>query len=602
MVNTHKEDTNNEKMEEDKQPKSIMGIFTREQFIMLCVAVGLAILLIVIVVPAVVVTQIQSGSGSSGIKVPFSSDGDMLEFLMENGKIPDTDGLYATWYHSANNKSQLNDALKSSVMVLEADVNVEGHGTANQTNIPIMAHPPAVYSDNTLQEWIDVVLKSDKGIKLDFKSIEAVEPTLDILRVKNQTARINRPVWLNADIIHGPGVPWFIPVVNGTRFLQLIQQKFPEVTISPGWKVLYVPQFPNVTYTLPMMEKMYNAVLNVPQKITFPILAVMAKQGWPHISWLLSQSPRFSLTLWQGAQNPTLNDLLFIRDNSSPQRIYYDIYEPVLSQFKEAAKLKGRHRRFYPGGDLVDYFKPKNNDGSNIQWQTVTSRKFLLSVLRGSSSGMLVIPVVSSAGQPKKPAVESSGPELSLQECLELIYASPKPWGIYLRVKSPSQLAPSLQLLSTAYDQDLLYHPTWVNMEVSHGAFQTPGYISAQDFLSTVEGNFPFVTLAPAWPREALGEGYTRALVEDMLQLLRGVYQDVSLQLSTEPLGKSDAGLQLLQETQKRFSLTVEIERAIDPSTCVQLTRSLRQWGREQIFFNMPQDYMSEPLNEVNNF
>lgn len=49
------------------------------------------------------------------------------------------------------------------VMILEADVNVEGHGTANQTNIPIMAHPPAVYSDNTLQEWIDAVLKSDKG-------------------------------------------------------------------------------------------------------------------------------------------------------------------------------------------------------------------------------------------------------------------------------------------------------------------------------------------------------------------------------------------------------------------------------------------------------
>lgn len=50
-----------------------------------------------------------------------------------------------------------------SVMILEADVNVEGHGTANQTDIPIMAHPPAVYSDNTLQEWIDAVLQSDKG-------------------------------------------------------------------------------------------------------------------------------------------------------------------------------------------------------------------------------------------------------------------------------------------------------------------------------------------------------------------------------------------------------------------------------------------------------
>ena len=55
------------------------------------------------------------------------------------------------------------------------------------------------------------------GIKLDFKSIEAVEPSLDILRVKNQTARINRPVWLNADIIHGPNVPGLIPVIDGAR-------------------------------------------------------------------------------------------------------------------------------------------------------------------------------------------------------------------------------------------------------------------------------------------------------------------------------------------------------------------------------------------------
>lgn len=43
------------------------------------------------------------------------------------------------------------------------------------------------------------------------------------------------------------------------------------------------------------------------------------------------------MTLWQGKENPTVNDLLFIRDNSNPERIYYDIYEPVLSQFKAAA-------------------------------------------------------------------------------------------------------------------------------------------------------------------------------------------------------------------------------------------------------------------------
>lgn len=48
-------------------------------------------------------------------------------------------------------------------MILEADVNVQGHNTDNETNIPIMAHPPDVYSDNTLEEWLDAVIRSKKG-------------------------------------------------------------------------------------------------------------------------------------------------------------------------------------------------------------------------------------------------------------------------------------------------------------------------------------------------------------------------------------------------------------------------------------------------------
>lgn len=243
----------------------------------------------------------------------------------------------------------------------------------------------------------------------------------------------------------------------------------------------------------------------------------------------------------------------------------------------------------------------QGNKPQMFNYENMTSLKKKC-VIPGGSGGMLVIPVVSSGALPETPVVESSDPELCLLECLELIYASPKPWGIYLRVKSQSQLAPSLQLLSIAYDQDLLYHPTWVNMEVSHGVFQTPGYISAKDFLSTVEETFPFVTLAPAWPPEALVEGYTRALVEDMLQLFRGVYQDVSLQLSTEPLGKSDAVFKHLYEEQKRFSLTLEANSATDPDTLLQLSRSLHQGERIRIFFNTPQYYMTVPSSEVNTF
>ncbi|XP_030630573.1 protein FAM151A [Chanos chanos] len=540
-------------MAKESEEKKFLGVFTKTQFGLLCAGIGI-LLLIIVIVPVVIVT---TRSGSSRTFVPSSTDEDMLEFLLQNGEIQEKDALLATWYHGANNKSEMNKALKSEVMILEADVTVEGYGTANETSIPIMAHPPDIYSDNTLEAWLDAVLMSRKGIKLDFKSIEAVEPSLDILRAKNQTG-INRPVWLNADILIGPNVPSFWPKINGTRFFELIQQKFPDVTISPGWKVLYLPFVPNATYTESMVKEMYEAVRHMPQKITFPILAVMAKDGWPHISWLLSRSSRFSLTLWQGSENPTVNDLLFIRDNSNPQRVYYDIYEPVLSQFKEAAKQRNRLRRFYPGGDIVDYFKPKNNDGLHIQWKTVTDRASLETLLTESSNAMLVISVVSGTKWPRNPVVEGSNPELSLQECLELILASNKQWGIYLRVKSQNQLASSLHLLRQAYDRDLLHHPVWLNMNVSHGDFHTRGYITGQKFLSTVNEIFPYVTLAPSWPQEALGRGYTPRLVDSMVQLFQKTWQDISLQLQKAYLEKSDTSFQHLLQAQKRFSITVE--------------------------------------------
>lgn len=56
-----------------------------------------------------------------------------------------------------------------------------------------------------------------KGMKLDFKALESVGLSLDLLSQKNSNTPINRPVWLNADIVLGPNVPSFVPPVNGTR-------------------------------------------------------------------------------------------------------------------------------------------------------------------------------------------------------------------------------------------------------------------------------------------------------------------------------------------------------------------------------------------------
>ncbi|KAK3513028.1 hypothetical protein QTP70_000191 [Hemibagrus guttatus] len=336
-----------------------------------------------------------------------------------------------------------------------------------------------------------------------------------------------------------------------------------------------------------MVMEMYDTVKHLPQRITFPVLAVMARNGWPHLSWLLSQSSRFSLTLWQGQENPTVNDLIFIRDNSNPQRIYYDIYEPVLSQFKEAAKQKDRPRMFYTGGDIVDYFKPANGDGLNVLWEEVYDRASLLSVLKESPGGMLVIPVTSGTGDVRIPVVEGSRPELPLQNCLDLILASKNPWGIYLRVKSQTQLATSLHLLREAYANDRLYCPVWINMNISHGIFNVKGYITGLEFVRSINQIFPYITMAPSWPQEVLDQGYTPQVVEDMMELFQEVWQDVSLQLLAVHLDRSEAGIRILQQSQERFSLTVE-HRTMNGGLQMESFTFIRNGTRHRTFYNLP--------------
>lgn len=116
----------------------------------------------------------------------------MLDYLVRIGEIGQRDGLFATWYHRANSKEEMHAALarerahtrprapllvewqqKTNLwpcflvdsMILEADVNLHGKGMPDEKSIPIMAHPPQIYSDNTLDEWLDVVLASQKGAR-----------------------------------------------------------------------------------------------------------------------------------------------------------------------------------------------------------------------------------------------------------------------------------------------------------------------------------------------------------------------------------------------------------------------------------------------------
>ncbi|KAK2843980.1 hypothetical protein Q5P01_010639 [Channa striata] len=493
-----------------RQRDLYLGFLTKQQLIIVSVAVGV-VLLIILTVTAVVLTQ---KSAASVDPLPsFSTGGDMLDFLVQLGEISKPDGLLATWFHRANSKEAMEKALAGDAMILEADVTLEGYGTPSEKPIPIMAHPPDIYSDNTLEQWLDAVLASRKGMKLDFKALESVGLSLDLLNQKNSSRGINRPVWINADVLRGPNVPNFVPVVNGSRFLQIIQERFPDVTLSPGWKVAYSPPLLIKTYSRSMVEGMYEMIKDVPQMVTFPVHALLVRSGWQHISWLLSQSPRFSLTLWQGSIHPNISDLLFVRDNTHPARVYYDIYEPTLSAFKQAARQRERLRRFYPGGDLMDFLHPAHSSDTNalttvaqrrslsVHWSAITDRASLLARLSDAAGGMLVVRVAPDSAQPEVPLVEGSeqsSEPLTLQEVLLLLGQNADArWGVYLRVHTQQLLETSLRLLHSAYSKEMLYRPVWISVEGLQISDNT------KEFVSTVERLFPYVTLVLTetnWP------------------------------------------------------------------------------------------------------
>lgn len=204
-----------------------------------------------------------------------------------------------------------------------------------------------------------------------------------------------------------------------------------------------------------------------------------------------------------------------------------------------------------------------------------------------STGGMLVIPVTSGAVDVRTSVVEGSLSELPLRECFDLILASRNPWGIYLRVKTQTQLASSLLVLLEAYTRDQLYHPIWINMDIAHGIFHIEGYITGLEFVRTINQIFPYVTMAPSWPPEVLDRGYTTRMVGDMMELFQEVWQDVSLQLSAVYLDRSEAVIRILQQRQGRFSLTVE-HRTRRRGFRTESFQFIRNGTRQRIFYNMP--------------
>ncbi|XP_060764012.1 protein FAM151B isoform X2 [Neoarius graeffei] len=248
-------------------------------------------------------------------------------YFLKTGALKERSAADIRWAHAANSKRRISEALRDSTHMIEADVLLRGR----EPKEPIMAHPPDNDSDITLQDWLKMVVNSDKGIKLDFKSQEAVVESMALLdKVRDQ---LKGPVWINADILPGPGgtnAP-----LDAQAFLQAVAMKAEGDVLSLGWTTGWSPNKNNPGYSWEMVQQMEAVCKDLTQPVTFPVRAALLPQSFAQFQWLLQQSDRYTLTIWTGKSDVlNVEDLLPYRQNFSKSRIYYDLLESQISKFK----------------------------------------------------------------------------------------------------------------------------------------------------------------------------------------------------------------------------------------------------------------------------
>ena len=143
------------------------------------------------------------------------------------------------WSHSACAKAEIERALNDiRVTAIEADV----MGVRGKQVVPVMAHPTLLSDslpdwDTTLEQFLELCVSDGRRhIKLDFKQIEAVEPSLKILKKFMPRFRATgQGIWLNADVLPGPNGRGACRL-PAHLFLPLWRKHLPQAKLSLGWK------------------------------------------------------------------------------------------------------------------------------------------------------------------------------------------------------------------------------------------------------------------------------------------------------------------------------------------------------------------------------
>ena len=75
------------------------------------------------------------------------------------------------------------------------------------------------------------------------------------------------------------------------------------------------------------------------QPITFPIKAILARRSWDNLIALLDASRAHTITIWSGSDLVDPDDLVYLRQNSEIDRVYYDLPDWMMALFLDRLNM-----------------------------------------------------------------------------------------------------------------------------------------------------------------------------------------------------------------------------------------------------------------------
>lgn len=198
---------------------------------------------------------------------------------------------------------------------------------------PIMSHHRRT-SDLSLRTFLDECVAAARPvhIKLDFKESGAVHAGLPLVAQHLEAfARRGQCVWLNADVLPGPGNRSSDPCIDGDEFVQAVRAIcFPCPALSLGWRTGFSSAD---TYTEEDMSSMVKLLsrhrLLEGGQLAFAVSARFLLRNVQPILPLLNAAPHAQLCVWTGTGEPALSAgkarQLSIALESVCERVGYDI-------------------------------------------------------------------------------------------------------------------------------------------------------------------------------------------------------------------------------------------------------------------------------------